>query len=123
MRKINRVCLFTSESASQPSGQKKLRGLARLVMHRVHSKQTINFFIRFIGCNQMDHLTCDELCKSDSYWYGHCAYWDGTDFRCQCYEYNEPLKGSVCQNSQKYCMNICILKVSNCRLNVSPTAS
>ncbi|CAJ0945944.1 unnamed protein product, partial [Mesorhabditis belari] len=59
-------------------------------------------------CTWIDHQTCDELCKSDSYWYGHCAGWDGMDFSCKCFDYNPPLSGDRCKEKQKKCEKMCI---------------
>ncbi|KAK0395184.1 hypothetical protein QR680_001159 [Steinernema hermaphroditum] len=60
-----------------------------------------------VGCSTLDHQTCDELCKQDNYWYGHCTAWDGRDFQCRCYEYKSPADGSLCANQQRYCMDLC----------------
>ncbi|EPB68992.1 hypothetical protein ANCCEY_11918 [Ancylostoma ceylanicum] len=45
-------------------------------------------------CNVLDHQACDELCKVDNYWYGHCTAWDGKNFSCKCFEYVAPLDGT-----------------------------
>uniref|UniRef100_A0A8R1TIV1 Uncharacterized protein n=1 Tax=Onchocerca volvulus TaxID=6282 RepID=A0A8R1TIV1_ONCVO len=63
-----------------------------------------------LGCNLSDHQACDELCKQDSYWYGHCATWDGRDFTCSCYQYKIPLNGSLCIEMQQTCNEYCINK-------------
>ncbi|VDN07306.1 unnamed protein product [Thelazia callipaeda] len=60
-----------------------------------------------LGCNKLDHQACDELCKQDSFWYGHCTTWDGRDFSCTCYEYHLPLNGSLCNQMQKVCKDYC----------------
>ncbi|CAJ0581264.1 unnamed protein product, partial [Mesorhabditis spiculigera] len=59
-------------------------------------------------CGWLDHQTCDELCKGDSFWYGHCAGWDGQDFSCKCYEYKAPLDGDRCREKQQKCNKMCI---------------
>ncbi|VDN52464.1 unnamed protein product [Dracunculus medinensis] len=61
----------------------------------------------YYGCTLMDHQTCDELCKQDSYWYGHCASWDGRDFSCKCYDYKPPLDSTVCKPKQQSCNETC----------------
>uniref|UniRef100_A0A7E4V5Q0 Defensin-like protein n=1 Tax=Panagrellus redivivus TaxID=6233 RepID=A0A7E4V5Q0_PANRE len=59
------------------------------------------------GCSAMDHAACDELCKTDYFWYGHCSAWNGVDFQCKCYEYRAPLNSIVCQNYKDYCNDFC----------------
>ncbi|MFH4977206.1 hypothetical protein AB6A40_003915 [Gnathostoma spinigerum] len=59
------------------------------------------------GCTALDHQECDELCKQDSYWYGHCSSWDGRDFSCRCFDYKPPLRRSVCINRQEACEDEC----------------
>ncbi|CAD6194024.1 unnamed protein product [Caenorhabditis auriculariae] len=63
-------------------------------------------FIRS-SCTYLDHQACDELCKVDSFWYGHCAAWDGFDFRCKCFEYSAPLNGKICTSRQQRCTEKC----------------
>uniref|UniRef100_A0AAF5PZ20 Uncharacterized protein n=2 Tax=Wuchereria bancrofti TaxID=6293 RepID=A0AAF5PZ20_WUCBA len=77
------------------------------------------------GCNLSDHQACDELCKQDSYWYGHCSIWDGHDFTCSCYQYKMPLNGSICKRIQKICNEYCIkrgLEGGYCYVYASRTA-
>uniref|UniRef100_A0A0R3S411 Defensin-like protein n=1 Tax=Elaeophora elaphi TaxID=1147741 RepID=A0A0R3S411_9BILA len=64
-----------------------------------------------LGCDLSDHQACDELCKQDSYWYGHCSTWDGRDFTCSCYQYKVPLDGNLCKQMQRICKEYCIKKV------------
>ncbi|CAG9540832.1 unnamed protein product [Cercopithifilaria johnstoni] len=64
----------------------------------------------WIGCNLPDHQACDELCKQDSYWYGHCSTWNGRDFTCTCYQYKVPLDGSLCKEMQQMCKEYCTKK-------------
>ncbi|VDN91814.1 unnamed protein product [Brugia pahangi] len=71
------------------------------------------------------HQACDELCKQDSYWYGHCSIWDGYDFTCSCYHYKIPLNGSICKRMQKICNDYCIkrgLEGGYCYVYASRTA-
>uniref|UniRef100_A0A914VZ07 Knottin scorpion toxin-like domain-containing protein n=1 Tax=Plectus sambesii TaxID=2011161 RepID=A0A914VZ07_9BILA len=59
------------------------------------------------GCHSYDHEACDEICKQDNYWYGHCAQWNGRDFQCKCVEYKQPLQGQVCGSKQRQCTDEC----------------
>ncbi|GMT12943.1 hypothetical protein PFISCL1PPCAC_4240, partial [Pristionchus fissidentatus] len=59
------------------------------------------------SCTSIDHQACDELCKTDSFWYGHCIGWDGTDFSCTCFEYRAPLSGDACKPKQNECTLKC----------------
>ncbi|KAJ1370591.1 hypothetical protein KIN20_032354 [Parelaphostrongylus tenuis] len=58
-------------------------------------------------CNLLDHQVCDELCKVDNYWYGHCTIWDGENFSCKCFDYLPPLDGSICRGKHPYCSRKC----------------
>ncbi|KAH7727031.1 Protein F35C5.12 [Aphelenchoides avenae] len=60
-----------------------------------------------LGCEKLDHTACDELCKADGFWYGHCSHWDGRDFQCTCYEYKKPLDPSICSDMQEQCLQEC----------------
>lgn len=64
-----------------------------------------------LGCEKLDHTACDELCKADGFWYGHCSHWDGRDFQCTCYEYKKPLDPSICSDMQEQCLQECKDKV------------
>uniref|UniRef100_A0A914S2A7 Uncharacterized protein n=1 Tax=Parascaris equorum TaxID=6256 RepID=A0A914S2A7_PAREQ len=55
------------------------------------------------GCDSSDHRACDEICKQDSFWYGHCITWDGRDFSCKCHEYRPPLDKTPCLERQQSC--------------------
>ncbi|KHN84830.1 hypothetical protein Tcan_12732 [Toxocara canis] len=59
------------------------------------------------GCQSNDHRACDEICKQDSFWYGHCTAWDGRDFRCECHEYRPPLDKTPCIQKQHLCSDAC----------------
>ncbi|CAI5441612.1 unnamed protein product [Caenorhabditis angaria] len=59
------------------------------------------------ACTFLDHQACDEVCKTDSFWYGHCIGWDGFNFSCKCYEYEQPLDGKVCLTRQIGCSEKC----------------
>ncbi|CAI4227060.1 unnamed protein product [Auanema sp. JU1783] len=59
------------------------------------------------SCTVLDHQACDELCKVDNFWYGHCSGWDGTDFSCKCFDYHAPLDGKMCQGKQRRCSRKC----------------
>ncbi|XGW12335.1 hypothetical protein V3C99_013218 [Haemonchus contortus] len=58
-------------------------------------------------CNTLDHQACDELCKVDNFWYGHCTAWDGKNFSCKCFDYVAPLDGSICTGKHAYCSRKC----------------
>ncbi|CAJ0608298.1 unnamed protein product [Cylicocyclus nassatus] len=58
-------------------------------------------------CNVLDHQACDELCKVDSYWYGHCTAWDGKNFSCKCFDYPSPLDGKSCIGKHSNCARKC----------------
>ncbi|RCN27372.1 hypothetical protein ANCCAN_26893 [Ancylostoma caninum] len=58
-------------------------------------------------CNVLDHQACDELCKVDNYWYGHCTAWDGKNFSCKCFDYVAPLDGTVCTGKHTHCARKC----------------
>ncbi|CAI2334830.1 unnamed protein product [Caenorhabditis sp. 36 PRJEB53466] len=59
------------------------------------------------ACTFLDHQACDEVCKTDNFWYGHCMGWDGFNFSCKCYEYELPLDGSICEPRQLACSEKC----------------
>ena len=60
------------------------------------------------GCLTPDHDACDEICKLDNFWYGHCEIWDGRNFGCHCFQYEHPLRGAVCSRStHNNCANDC----------------
>ncbi|EGT54466.1 hypothetical protein CAEBREN_05269 [Caenorhabditis brenneri] len=59
------------------------------------------------ACTFLDHQACDEVCKTDNFWYGHCIGWDGFNFSCKCYEYIAPLDGKICETRQMACSEKC----------------
>uniref|UniRef100_A0A915B7S6 Uncharacterized protein n=1 Tax=Parascaris univalens TaxID=6257 RepID=A0A915B7S6_PARUN len=66
-----------------------------------------NKLIESYGCDSSDHRACDEICKQDSFWYGHCITWDGRDFSCKCHEYRPPLDKTPCLERQQSCSDGC----------------
>lgn len=39
--------------------------------------------------------------------------WDGRDFKCNCFVYQKPLDGAVCQNFHDFCEKSCQYKVGD----------
>ncbi|VDM38299.1 unnamed protein product [Toxocara canis] len=70
-------------------------------------RETSSGFRFRYGCQSNDHRACDEICKQDSFWYGHCTAWDGRDFRCECHEYRPPLDKTPCIQKQHLCSDAC----------------
>ncbi|KAE9553673.1 hypothetical protein FO519_003121 [Halicephalobus sp. NKZ332] len=62
------------------------------------------------GCAPVDHAACDEVCKTDGMWYGHCTSWDGVDFQCKCFDYTPPLNSIICKDYKEYCNTFCMKK-------------